>query len=371
MESPLTLNTQYNIAPLGPGDLIDRAVRFYRKNFSTFILMAAPPVIAGTAISVAWTFIARTYFYRGNSIDPFDNMAYYLFVWLGTTVIWFTETVATLSVMGGASRNFVRHILFGEPITFRETYKNLWSRFSALIAASTVITILLWVVGGAILYFGLIVGMILVMIVVGVFAAIPPLAFLIGIILGGAAAFGTFWLFFLVASRFAYVPQSITVEGLGVFSSVARSASLASGNVKRFAALFIFTTVAIYSALAILYVPLAWYAWYEGVNFLEFFVADQDLIPAWYEIASQLISQFSLILLSPVWMVGLCLLYVDERVRHEGYDIELMAARRLGEIPDVPQEYINPLQPALANGVVRPTPPQQRPPEKTSMLGLE
>jgi hypothetical protein len=49
-------------------------------------------------------------------------------------------------------------------------------------------------------------------------------------------------------------------------------------------------------------------------------------------------------------MVGLCLLYVDERVRHEGYDIELMAARRLGEIPAVPSTYVNPLQPALAGG---------------------
>jgi hypothetical protein len=36
-------------------------------------------------------------------------------------------------------------------------------------------------------------------------------------------------------------------------------------------------------------------------------------------------------------------------VRHEGYDIELMAAIRLGEIPDVPHEYLNPLQPALAD----------------------
>jgi hypothetical protein len=34
-------------------------------------------------------------------------------------------------------------------------------------------------------------------------------------------------------------------------------------------------------------------------------------------------------------MLGLSLLYVDERVRHEGYDIELMAARQLGELPDV------------------------------------
>ena len=73
-----------------------------------------------------------------------------------------------------------------------------------------------------------------------------------------------------------------------------------------------------------------------------------DLIPAWYEIAYNLIWQISLILLSPVWMIGLCLLYVDERVRSEGYDIELMAARRLGEIPSVPLTYVNPLQPAIS-----------------------
>jgi len=48
-------------------------------------------------------------------------------------------------------------------------------------------------------------------------------------------------------------------------------------------------------------------------------------------------------------MIGLCLLYVDERVRHEGYDIELMAAQRLGEIPAVPGSFSNPLQPALAS----------------------
>jgi hypothetical protein len=34
-------------------------------------------------------------------------------------------------------------------------------------------------------------------------------------------------------------------------------------------------------------------------------------------------------------MLGLSLLYVDERVRHEGYDIELMAAQQLGEVPDI------------------------------------
>jgi hypothetical protein len=51
------------------------------------------------------------------------------------------------------------------------------------------------------------------------------------------------------------------------------------------------------------------------------------------------------VLLTPVWMLGLSLLYVDERVRHEGYDIELMASQQLGELPDV--NVISPLGTAL------------------------
>lgn len=350
------------ITPLGPGDLIDRAVRFYRKNFWTFILMAAPPVIVGTAMSVGWAFISRAFFYTQNTSDPLDNLAFFMLGWTGSLLIFFTQAVAILAVMGGASRNFVRHILYGEAITVRETYANLWARFGALISASIVITILIGLIGGAILYFGMFVAAILIFLVAAVLSGIPQLAAIVGVILSIGVTFFTFWLFFLVASRFAYVPQSITVEGLGVFSAIARSASLASGNVRRFAALFVFTILAVYSALAILYVPVGWYAWYEGVEFFSFFL-DQDLIPAWYEIASQLVSQTSVILLSPVWMVGLCLLYIDERVRHEGYDIELMAARRLGEIPDVPQEYLNPLQPALA------MPGEKSPPAPTAKGG--
>lgn len=351
--------------------MIDRAVRFYRGNFATFMLMAAGPVLVGTAVSVGWTFAARSYLYQGNGADPFENFAYYLFLWVGSLLIWFVETVATLAVMGGASRNFVRHILFGEPITVRATYRNLWDRFGSLVAGSLVIALILTFVCGAILYFGLAIGSVVVLISAAVLSAVPPLAALVAVVLGTAIAFLTFWLFFLVASRFAYVPQSITVEGLGVFSAISRSATLASGNVKRFAALFIFTTVAIYSALAILYIPLAWYGWYEGIDWLEVFIVDRDLIPAWYQIASQLISQLSLILLSPVWMVGLCLLYVDERVRHEGYDIELMANRRLGEIPDVPEEYINPLQPALATGTGKLPPPERTATANLTTLGLK
>ena len=60
-------DSQLSLVPLGAGDLIDRAVRFYRGNFWTFVLIAAPPVIVGTLISVGWTFISRSLFSVGGA----------------------------------------------------------------------------------------------------------------------------------------------------------------------------------------------------------------------------------------------------------------------------------------------------------------
>jgi hypothetical protein len=346
MASPDSADPHYSLSPLGAGDLIDRAVRFYRNNFWTFVVIASPPVIVGTIISVGWTMLSREMFSVGASRYSGDTPFYYLFLWFGSVVIWMTETIATLAVMGGASRNFVRHLLFGESITFRETYRNTWNRLPGLLVASSLIAMALGIFGIMIFYFGALLAVLLIGLIAFVFSFFPLALVILSIVAGVAAAVGAGWLFFLVASRVAYVPQVMLVEGQGVFAAIGRSVSLASGNVTRLAALFIFSTFAAYSALAILYVPLAWYATAKGVPLMTF---DADLIPAWYEIAYNLIWQISFILLSPVWMVGLCLLYVDERVRTEGYDLELMAARRLGDIPSVPDAYVNPLHPALSD----------------------
>lgn len=356
--------SQLSLAPLGAGDLIDRAVRFYRRNFGTFLLIAAPPVIVGTLFSLAWTLFGRQVFSPASS-DPTEQSFYFIFTWFGSIVIWCVETIATLVVMGGASRNFVRHLLFGEKMSFTETYRYTRSRIASLITASTIITFVLGVFGVIFFYIAVIVSTIAVFLVIAVLNPIPLLATLVSVVLVCAVLLGMLWLFFLIASRLAYVPQVILVEGQGVFQAIGRSASLAGKNVRRLMALFVFTTVATYSALAILFVPLGWYAWANGVSLVSI---DADVLPAWYEVANNLVWQISFILLSPVWTVGLCLLYVDERVRTEGYDIELMAARRLGDIPAVPQKYNNPLQPALGSTTNNVSSPSAR---SHSMLGLE
>ena len=370
MDNLTASNTQLSLTPLGAGDLIDRAVRFYRKNFWTFIWIAAPPILFGTLISVAWTVLARTLFTVDMVNRPGETIFYYWFLWMGSLFIWFVETIATLTVMGGASRNFVRHLLFGEPLAFRETYRNVKSRLFGLLGASTIIALLLGFIWLIVISIGYIVAALAVFLTIAAFSFSPFLATIISIVLVLAVVFFTGWLFFLIAIYFSYIPQVMLVEGQGVFAAMGRSASLARpAAALRLYALFVLTALAIYSALALFYVPLGWYAWVEGVQIMPFAT---DEIPAWYQIASQFISQISLILLMPVWMIGLCLLYVDERVRHEGYDIELMAARLLGEIPAVPREFVNPLHPALAQKTYAGNPPSQPPRNKPiTTLGLD
>ena len=144
-------------------------------------------------------------------------------------------------------------------------------------------------------------------------------------------------------------------------------------------AIVFFSSFATYSALMILLVPLGWYGYLNGI---DPFQLNSQQWPAWYTISYEVVAQLSSILLTPVWMLGLSLLYVDERVRHEGYDIELMAARRLGEIPKLYGGHNAPIAPALATGAtynaasphqphIRPSaaPPPRRPPNSTLGLG--
>ena len=149
-----------------------------------------------------------------------------------------------------------------------------------------------------------------------------------------------------------------------------RSARLARGNVRRLAGMFLFTGFAWYSAAMLLLVPLGWYAYLNGLDPLGM---DPTRTPVWYTVSKNVLGQVSTVLMSPVGMMGLSLLYLDERVRHEGYDIELMAAQVFGEMPAVPAGLNAPLAPAIAAPhAPAPAPPPVAAAEKRpgSILGL-
>ena len=353
---------QLALAPLGAGDLIDRAVRLYRRHFLTLIRIAAPPVLL-SAVGSTLTTIA----FRAIGATPSATRLFlYILVLMGGGLVIVAGSLFSLIVMGGAARNLVAHLLWDEPVSFRATYAAVKSRFLGLLGASVLVA--LWLTFCAWLAtMGFYLVFVVVFVGVVAIAQIMP-EFVTGIVVAFgviAAVVGALILFFLLAGRMAYVPQAMLVEGRSVGSAIGRSFSLATGNVRRLMAMALFTFFATYSALALLIIPLGWYGWASGVDVSPF----GSEWPAWYAIGYEVILQCSHILLAPIWMLGLSLLYVDERVRHEGYDIELMAARQLPPMPELPG-VMSPFAPAL---VTRRTaqfvpPPAPMPPQ--GILGL-
>lgn len=349
------------LAPLGAGDLIDRAVRMYRRHFLTLIRIAAPPVLVSALGSTFFTIAVRAI----STTSSDARVALYVLILIGGLGVTGAGSLFSLIVMGGATRNLVSHLIWNEPVSFRATYRGVKARFWGLLGASIIVAF--WLGFAAML--GVMIYFLLTMLAFAAvaFTATIPWVAAIGFGIGTVIAItGGLILFFLLAGRMAYVPQAMLVEGRGVFSAIGRSFSLASGNVKRLMAMTLFTFFATYSALGLLIVPLMLYGWVNGVN-ISMIGGDS---PTWYAISYEVLLQCSHILLAPIWMLGLSLLYVDERVRHEGYDIELMAARQLPEMPNLPG-VMSPFAPALVNlNAPRTMPPPPGPMHNGSVLGL-
>lgn len=307
---------QLSLVPLGAGDLIDRAVRLYRRYFMTLIRIAAPPVVITTLGSLMLTVGVRSR----------SDASKLLLVVVGF-LIQVGGILLNLIVIGGAARNLITHLLWNEPFSARTTYRNVRARFGSLLGAAIIIA--LWV------FIALFVAAFIWAIAIQlVYAAVlsasigfsPWFATVIGVMGILIVTFPALVFFFFMVKFIAYVPQVLMIEGRGVFDSIGRSFTLARGNLRRLMAMFLFYWFAAWSALTILLIPLFWYGYTQGVNIS---LNKAQFWPTWFAIGYSVLTQMSTILLVPVLMLGLSLMYVDERVRQEGYDVELLAAKQL------------------------------------------
>lgn len=321
MASPFAVN-QLALVPLGAGDLIDRAVRLYRRHFMTLIRIAAPPIIINMLGSLLLTLGGLS------ALSPGSVILLSLF--------WFLAQITlNVIVIGGAARNLITHLFWDEPFSARNTYRNVRARFASLLGAGIVmagwiliaifVAMLVWFMVIRFFIFGSYVG-------AEVHSSFAVVLLIVWIL---AVTFLAFLLFFLMVKFIAYVPQVLMIEGRGIFDSIGRSFTLARGNLRRLMAMALFYSFAGYSALMLLIVPLLWYGYSQGINISPYAAA---FWPTWFAIGYNVLQQLSAILIVPVLMLGLSLMYVDERVRHEGYDIELMATRQLV----MPNVYANP-----------------------------
>ena len=244
-------------------------------------------------------------------------------------LLWVIGKAAFYAVLGGSSRSLVAHFFEGKPILARDVYRAVRERIWSLIGATLMIGLMM-ALATTITYFFII---IIAMIITLMMATIMPgwMQTIATVIVAVITAIFLLLAALLVYSRIVYVPQILMVEDKGVFNSIGRSFSLAGGQLRRLAALFLFWIYVGWSVLLLLFLPLGYISdWTHPFSPVQ---------PQWYDIGWQTVTQLSEILLMPIFMIGCTLLYLDSRVRKEGFDVELLANRTLAQPPAPPPLY--------------------------------
>ncbi|MEP7272783.1 MAG: hypothetical protein ABI882_14875 [Acidobacteriota bacterium] len=313
---------QFALTPMSAGDIIDRAVSLYRRHFLVLLRIVLPPslvaYLGGILLSSG---VSNFSFERGER-----RLIITVLMVMTGLALYVVGKVAFFAMLGGTSRALVGHFAWGVPITSRSVFQSVRARWWQLTGATIVVLFLLAGVGMVTYMVVTFVAILYVSVAAWLLSAFPNW---VQIIAYSAFALLTFaallFLAILVYARIVFVPQALMVEGKGVFSAVARSITLAGGDTKKVGAILAFQVYIAWSLLLLLVIPLGWYGYLNGVDINPF----GSGAPLWYNIAQQTVTQISEILLAPIVMVSFTLLYLDVRIRREGFDVELLANRTL------------------------------------------
>jgi len=344
------------LEPISTGDVIDRAVRLYRRNFLPLISIAAVPTLIGYFVSILfWSgYSSMLNAGAGNRNVPVSSIVLIMVGVVGYP-IWGYAFLLTIS---GLSRVVGDHIMLSEPITFRGWFAAVRRRLGAITLMGLILIAML-----AFSYFVILLLFFLlflvVTLIVGVLAAASlPQWLTTTVLVLAVIAVVAFALLVVctVVARIVFLPQVVMIEGQSAGSGLGRAFGLGKGNWYRVGAIGLFSYFVSASLLAAMSFPVLTALYLSGVLTAEFFVG-----PTWnilYTSFGQIANLMSL----PISIVSFTLLYFDSRVRKEAYDLDLIA-REIN-----PGFFWEPPTQNSAFGYQHP--PGHRPFVQTSPLGL-
>jgi hypothetical protein len=327
MKMPTNEINSLMLAPLSAGDLLDRIVRLYRQHWVALMRVAILPTLLSYLGGMALTLGIRNF-----STTKGDwRIAMSVLLSLAGVTVYAAGKAVLIFLLGGTARELVQHFLDGSSVTVRGVYRTARQNFWRLVGAAVLIVALVVTLGIFLLYAGIFAVGIYVA-VAGFVLSIFPFWLQVTLhIIVGALAFAAVTIVVLMnVKRVVFLPQVIAVENKGVSAALSRSFSLAGGEFRRkdfipIVALVFFYIYISWSVLLLFLLPVYFYAGLSGIEGGPFSLQQ----PLWYTVLTNTITQASEILLLPVLMIGFVLLYIDSRVRREGYDLELLANRYL------------------------------------------
>lgn len=305
-----------SLRPMSTSQVLDRTFFLYRKNF---VLFAGIALITPTLNLIA-SLIQLAAF--GMPVKP--NLAtaasgamqaYFVRVALGAIVALIIYTVG-YAITTGATVRAVSMLHLGHTTTIKESYqgvKPVWKRLLLLV-------IRIFLVAGwpLLLCYALLIADAAAIAILsrggGNTGAVAGLGLLMLVLLPGFLA-ALVWAV-VAYCRYALAVPACAIELLPVKYAIIRSKFLAKGNLGRIFAVYILTAVITVAMRVLLQAPLymsSSFSLRTGVHFT----------PGWlaWTYASDFIGAM---VAGPIAAIAMALVYYDERVRKEAFDLQLM-----------------------------------------------
>jgi len=292
-----------SLRPMSLGELLDRTFLLYRRNFLLFVGIATLGPAAYLFFELLTIGPALA-----SSKTPGGNLTALASVGLGL-MVGIVIMLAGMAISQAATVKAVAAVHLGRTITVGGAYKALRGRFFRVLGVFLLVILLVGIGIGVIAVASALVG---TLAVVGGSQA-GTAGTIIGGLVGLAAVVAGAVLGITIYVRFSLSIQACVVEDLSPIASLKRSAVLSKGARSRVLAIyFIFTVLAIIVGGVFSAVSL-------GMGYL----IKNPIISL---IVVYLGSFIASSLTGPLATIGISLLYYDERVRKEAFDLQLMMA---------------------------------------------
>lgn len=269
-----------NVRAMSVGDILDETVRIYRQNFRTFIAIVAVLQIPVIALGLA----QNAFVLGGTSVDLFsDDLRSGVFLlWFAWSLLTLAFSLAAATLQQASLAAAISQRYLGRPISVSGAYRVARSSF--------------WRVLGFTFLASLIVGLLFITII------------------GAPVAI-------FIAVRLALSVQAIVLEGVGVGEGMSRSSRLVQGSWWRVAGVLLLGMIGQY-LLAL--IPAAVLGGALGAGAL---LLSDDSGFMLFTIISSVIGGVFGILAAPLLPTITTLLYYDQRIRKEGFDMQLLVER--------------------------------------------
>lgn len=301
------------LRPMSLGEILDRTAQLYRTNFVLFAGIFVP--YAGWALVLGLLLLGLRQWLRA------AHLAQSL-LWLRLTLVGVEWLVLFLAVGAAvaATNRAVAWVHLGEPATIRGAYRSILPRLGRYLWLMTFTFFVVWT-PMALLYlgfFGAAAYFHIGQLARSTGTSHPPdshATLLFGII---SIAFfllmiPAFIYAILMGLRYALALPACVLEDLKAMTAIRRGIDLSKGGRGR---IFVLGLLVGVIKLGIVLLSQAF------VFVLAF--KHHGQLSVGVSATSQVISFFTNIFLGPIYATGITLLYYDQRVRREGYDIEWM-----------------------------------------------